>query len=400
MALSSNKNKSAQQHCDIFCNVIDNYGDIGVCWRLARQLANEHGLEVRMWVDDLRSFAKIFPGVDITLEKQKCREVEVRLWSKDFPVVQPAELVIEAFACQLPLGYLEAMAEQLPQPVWINLEHLSAEDWVHGCHTLPSPHPGLPLTKYYFFPGFTQLTGGLLLEHNLLAQRDSFQSDTEQQHAFWQSIGMEMPSENTLKISLFSYENAAMTDLFDAWAKSLEPVLCLVPEGRILQQVGEYFGEGLPRVGNEYMRANLRVRVLPFASQEVYDQLLWACNVNFVRGEDSCVRAQWAARPFVWQIYPQHDGVHHEKLLAFLGLYTGQMSRSTQFAVSSLWTAWNKEVDAGDKWAAFLLARKELECHAQVWAAELAKNNLALNLLDFSQKIGRIRAFEIEGSSR
>lgn len=400
MALSSNKNKSAQQYCDIFCNVIDNYGDIGVCWRLARQLASEHGLEVRMWVDDLRSFAKIFPGVDVTLEKQKCREVEVRLWGKDFPVVQPAELVIEAFACQLPLSYLEAMAEQLPQPVWINLEHLSAEDWVHGCHTLPSPHPGLPLTKYYFFPGFTQLTGGLLLEHNLLAQRDSFQSDTEQQRAFWQFIGMEMPDENTLKISLFSYENAAMAELFDAWAKSLEPVLCLVPEGRILQQIGEYFGEGLPRVGNEYKRANLRVRVLPFASQEMYDHLLWACDVNFVRGEDSCVRAQWAARPFVWQIYPQHDGVHHEKLLAFLALYTRQISHSTQFAVSSLWMAWNTEVNAGDRWTAFFLARKELECHAQVWAAELAKNNLALNLLDFCQKIGRIRAFEIEGSSR
>ncbi len=39
--------------CDIFCAVVDNYGDIGVCWRLARQLAHEHGMTVRLWVDDL-----------------------------------------------------------------------------------------------------------------------------------------------------------------------------------------------------------------------------------------------------------------------------------------------------------------------------------------------------------
>jgi uncharacterized repeat protein (TIGR03837 family) len=313
--------------------------------------------------------------------------------------VQPAELVIEAFACQLPLSYIEAMADQLPQPVWINLEYLSAEDWVHGCHTLPSPHPSSPLTKYFFFPGFTQLTGGLLLERNLLSRRDTFQSNVGQQRGFWQSIGIEIPAENTLKISLFCYENAALAGLFDAWAGSAQPVLCLVPEGPIWPKIGEYFGTSIPCAGIEYSRGNLRVRVLPFTSQDNYDHLLWACDVNFVRGEDSCVRAQWAGKPFIWQIYPQHDGVHHEKLLAFLGLYTGQMSHSAQFAVTGLWTAWNTEVDAGARWTAFSLARKELECHAQVWAAELAKNNLALNLLDFFQKIGRIRAFEIEGSS-
>ena len=44
---------------DIFCTVVDNYGDIGVCWRLARQLAAEHGFAVRLWVDDLASFARL-----------------------------------------------------------------------------------------------------------------------------------------------------------------------------------------------------------------------------------------------------------------------------------------------------------------------------------------------------
>ena len=43
---------------DIFCTVIDNYGDIGICWRLARQLRVDDGQRVRLWVDDLTSFVE------------------------------------------------------------------------------------------------------------------------------------------------------------------------------------------------------------------------------------------------------------------------------------------------------------------------------------------------------
>jgi len=391
--------------CDIFCNVIDNYGDIGVCWRLARQLANEHGLAVRLWVDDLNSLAKLCHEANAELDVQHCRGVEVRRWFKPFPETQPAELVIEAFACKLPQGYIEAMAAR-QQSVWINLEYLSAEDWVTGCHKLPSPHPSLPLTKYFFFPGFTPQTGGLLLEGDLLARRDAFQRDAMLQQAFWQSIGMKAPGAETLKVSLFGYENAALAELFDAWASGERPVLCLVPEGRILPQVKQYFenaGRDSSRpaccVGMNpgLQRGSLQVRMLPFVEQERYDEILWVCDVNFVRGEDSCVRAQWAAKPFVWQIYPQHDAVHWQKLQAFLCLYSAPLSVSAAQAVQGLWQAWNNGDGAGNAWPAFAAARDELERHAQGWARQLAKNNLALNLLDFYQKIGRMRAFEIEG---
>jgi len=382
--------------CDIFCNVIDNYGDIGVCWRLARQLVHKHGLAVKLWVDDLNSLGKLCHEVDTTLKSQHCRGVEVRRWVQPFSDVQPAELVIEAFACKLPQGYIEAMAAQ-QQSVWINLEYLSAEDWVAGCHKLPSPHPSLPLVKYFFFPGFTKQTGGLLLENDLFARRDAFQSDTAQQQAFWQSIGMEMPGVETLKISLFGYENAALAGLFDAWAASEQPVLCLVPEGRILPQTGQYFGDVAPRAGRSYARGNLQVCVLPFVEQEHYDELLWACDVNYVRGEDSCVRAQWAARPFIWQIYPQHDAVHWSKLQAFLNLHNVSLSTAAGQAMQCLWQAWNRGGGAGQGWPDFAAARGELNEHAQQWARQLAANNLALNLLDFSQKIGRMRALKIEG---
>ena len=377
--------------CDIFCSVVDNYGDIGVSWRLARQLANEFGISVRLWVDDLQSFARLCPDADAGLDMQRCRGVEVRLWGGSFPSVQPAELVIEAFACTLPQSYLAAMAAQVQQPVWINLEYLSAEDWVEGCHRLPSPLP--PLTRYFFFPGFTAKTGGLLLERDLLARRDAFFSGPQQQ-AFWQSIGMAVPDAGTLKISLFAYENPALESLFDAWANGAQPVLCLVPEGRIVPQVRCYFGDG---AGNRYARGSLQVCVLPFVAQENYDELLWACDVNFVRGEDSCVRAQWAGKPFIWQIYPQHDEVHWHKLQAFLDRYTENLAPDAADALQRLWRAWNGEGLQNDAWPAFFAERARMNLHALSWAAELSGNNLALNLLDFFREIGRMHAFKIDG---
>jgi uncharacterized repeat protein (TIGR03837 family) len=428
------KSGAQQTSCDIFCNVIDNYGDIGVSWRLARQLANEFGLDVRLFVDDLASFARLCPEADAALDMQRCRGVEVRLWTADAfpPLSQPplpdgergvADLVIEAFACKLPESYLAAMAASENKSVWINLEYLSAEDWVEGCHKLPSPRP--PLTRYFFFPGFTRKTGGLLLEHDLLARRDAFLKDPVQQQVFWQSIGMAVPAPDTLKISLFAYENAALTGLFDVWAGSERAVLCLVPEGRILPQVVQYFGDcvGMNPDLQRYCRGNLQVRVLPFVEQERYDELLWACDMNFVRGEDSCVRAQWAGKPFVWQIYPQHDEVHWQKLQAFLNLYDAKLTPQAAMAMQGLWRIWNGgdgqvaeaastgsgqaastqpsalsvAEGSGQAWGEFAAARPELDVRAKVWTRELSQNNLALNLLAFFQEIGTMRAFKIDG---
>ena len=103
--------------------------------------------------------------------------VEVRHWAVSLPEVEPARVVIEAFACELPERHLQAMAQQQPRPAWINLEYLSAEDWVVGCHAMASPHPRLPLVKHFFFPGFDEATGGLLREPGLLARRDAFRGE-------------------------------------------------------------------------------------------------------------------------------------------------------------------------------------------------------------------------------
>lgn len=371
------------ESCDIFCNVVDNYGDIGVCWRLARQLANEQGLQVRMWVDDLKSFARLCPEVDTAQQMQHCRGVEIRHWGETLPLVQPAALVIGAFACKLPEPYVQAMAACEPKPVWVNLEYLSAEDWVETHHGLPSPHPQLPLTKYFFFPGFTRKTGGLLLEQDLLARRDAFLADAVAQRGYWQALGVPERQVGELRVSLFGYENGVMEDLLQTWSDGATPLTCLLPEGRSLPQVARWFGAETGQAGDVWQRGNLRVQVLPFVEQERYDELLWACDINFVRGEDSCVRAQWAGKPFIWQIYPQHDGVHMEKLEALLRLYAHGLPPEAAQAMRGLWQAWNGDGRIVPAWQAFVQQRAVLDARAQGWAQELSGNSLALNLLDF-----------------
>ena len=178
---------------DIFCTVVDNYGDIGVCWRLARQLAAEHRLQLRLWVDDLASLARICPEIVPGRDAQRSHGVEVRWWRTPFPAVEPADVVIEAFACNPPATYVAAMVAKQPKPAWINLEYLSAEDWVRGCHALPSPHPSLPLVKHFFFPGFVAGTGGLLAEQGLAEARERFQRSGAEQARFWQNIGLPPP---------------------------------------------------------------------------------------------------------------------------------------------------------------------------------------------------------------
>ena len=286
-------------HWDIFCHVVDNFGDIGIAWRLARGLVAEHGLSVRLWVDDMQAFQRIWPTVDPEAAEQSCEGVTVRAWLTPFPATEPAQVVVEAFGCPLPESYLAAMSAQSPPPVWINLEYLSAEPWVADHHGLPSPHPSLPLTKYFFFPGYTPATGGLLAEANLDARRAAF--TRSQIPAFWRRFEMNPPEDDELRVSLFAYENPALPALLDAWAADERPVTCLVPEGRVIPQLAAWLSVAGLRAGDAHRRGALQLHILPFLDQDQYDHLLWACGLNFVRGEDSCVRAQWAARPLVWQ---------------------------------------------------------------------------------------------------
>ena len=370
------------QQWDIFCQVIDNFGDAGVAWRLARQLAVEHALHVRLWVNDLGVLHSLVPACRKDHATQYCQGVEIRAWEENFPEVIPAQVVIEAFGCRLPPHYLMAMSQLEPAPVWINLEYLSAEPWVVTHHGLSSPHPTLPLTKYFFFPGYQRGTGGVLRERDLLQRRAHFQhSETS---AFWQRLGPTLPRPAALHVSLFAYENAALHALLDSWLRHSQPIVCLVPKSKIVPQLAAWLGEPDLQTGHVYRRGPIEFHLLPFLEQDSYDQLLWACDLNFVRGEDSCVRAQWAAKPWVWQAYPQQEDAHWMKLEALSGLFTQSLPATAAQAISHLWAAWNGRGDMNDAWTAFLKNKPILDAHAQRWPEILAEpGDLATNLLAF-----------------
>jgi uncharacterized repeat protein (TIGR03837 family) len=279
---------------DIFCKVIDNHGDVGVCWRLSAELA-QRGHEVRLRIDDPSALRWMAPG--------GADGVAVLAWDDTAP---PGDAIVEAFGCELPASFqaaIKARAEATGrQPAWINFEYLTAERFAEQSHGLPSPvfaGPAAGLTKRFFYPGFTPGTGGLIREPGLLRRQAVFD-----RRAWLRTQGIETGHEQL--VSLFCYEPAALGDLLRQLAGMRAHLL--VTAGRATQAV------------RALVPAHDRPTIswLPLLSQAEYDHLLWSCDLNFVRGEDSLVRALWAGKPFVWQIYPQDDGVHRAKLEAFL----------------------------------------------------------------------------------
>ena len=371
----------------IFCKVVDNFGDIGICWRLARQLQREHGVAVTLWVDDLASFRRICPEIDVAAAIQQQAGVTVRHWRDQdgqFAPAEIADIVIEFFACDIPPGYIAAMAQRQPQPAWLNLEGLSAEEWVEGCHKLTSPRHGM--IKHFFFPGFTDKTGGLLREAGLEERRRQFQADPAAIRAFLAPFGVTAREMAATKVSLFCYPHAPVAELLASWQGGGEPILCLVPEGVAFDAVSGFIGADAV-AGASCTQGALTVRVLPFVPQDDYDRLLWACDFNFVRGEDSFVRAQWAGKPFIWHIYPQDENLHHVKLRAFLQRY----ALDADGVIDSLADAsqyWNgaRTAEAGwsGLWPAVRTDMPRMAAKAGAWQAQmLANGDLAGNLLSF-----------------
>jgi len=273
---------------DLFCRVIDNHGDLGVCWRLACDLA-ARGQAVRLCVDDASALAWMAP--------QGAAGVQVCPWTAHGPL-DVGDVVIEAFGCDPPPAFVRAMAARRPAPVWINLEYLSAEAYVERSHGLPSPQPS-GLTKWFFYPGFGTRTGGLLREPALMQALSAHDGPA------WLAARGWAPRSGERVVSLFCYDQPRL----DEWLALLAhaPTLVLATPGHAVRQLRAL-----------HRPEGLRVVELPWLTQPDYDRLLWSCDLNAVRGEDSVVRAQWAGPPMLWQIYPQHDGAHAAKLEAWL----------------------------------------------------------------------------------
>lgn len=376
MFLNAPRPNSPRTTWDVFCRVVDNHGDAGVCWRLAADLATR-GIAVRLWIDDARALDWMAP--------QGRDGIEVQAWPTTddaFAVAEgePAAVVVEAFGCGLPEPCLRRMARahaSSEAPVWINLEYLSAERYVERNHGLPSLQgSGIAqgLTSWFFYPGFTAGTGGLLREADLPQRQARFN------RLAWLAAHRIMPQPGERLVSLFCYANPHLPELLQAL--SAHPTLLLTTPGHATDQVAH----ALAQNGGQ---PNLRVQTLPWLTQIDYDHLLWSCELNLVRGEDSLVRAIWSGRPFLWQVYPQHDGAHAAKLAAFLARASQLAAPAVAEAIRRAAWRWNGLSRAADQPAWSLLNSPSSMPAWQhlciAWRSDLmAQADLATQLMAFA----------------
>ncbi len=361
---------------DIFCQVIDNYGDIGVGWRLATNLA-ARGQRVRLWLDNSSVLRWLAPG--------GAAGVEVMPWTQPIETsgLTPGDVLVEAFGCQIAPEFIAAYALKIAsssQPChWINLEYLSAEGFVERSHGLPSPvrsGPGVGLTKHFFYPGFTPATGGLLRESDLQARQAQF--DRSAWLAHW---GIDFQGERLL--SLFCYEPAALGSLLEQLAVGAEPTRLLVTSGRAAAAVTACIRSKDQTNPLWNQGKKLSLFYLPKLTQLDFDHLLWACDLNFVRGEDSLVRALWAGKPFIWQIYPQHDQAHQPKLEAFLKVLDAPASLQIFHRV---WNGMSGSTGANEVALPALTPNSWHQAVHQMRSRQLQQDDLVSRLLSFVSK--------------
>ncbi|HEX4843424.1 MAG TPA: elongation factor P maturation arginine rhamnosyltransferase EarP [Limnobacter sp.] len=322
----------------IICKVIDNFGDAGVCLRLARAITKQ-GHSVTLLHNDTAAFSKLLerhPPGHLTL----LHALDETYSPEHLPV---PELIVEPFGTsseQLEHRYEVPLKVRFPDCPWVLLDYLSAEAWVADFHKGQSVDPRSGHRVTYFYPGFGDRTGGVI-------------------HCDAPTVGCDvMPwIKNPLKLFVFCYANAPVTALMAASKASGDEVGFAGACGRRFE---------LPHHWLE----------LPFCPQIEFDDRLAAHDVLFVRGEDSFVRAQLAGKPFVWQIYPTDDGAHGLKLRAFFDRYSADWGTSERETLWRLWQLWNGLIEQDDFVSAWLELRPHLPTlhrHAMRWRETLLK---------------------------
>jgi uncharacterized repeat protein (TIGR03837 family) len=298
----------------------------------------------------------------------------------------PPDAFIDAFGDSVPAAFLDRFERAKPPPLWIVVEYLSAESWIDDRHGLPSPPAKRALKRWFFFPGFTPASGGLLRERDALAAGIRAPGNAQARRQAWLDIGATPPADDALVVSLFCYPNRALPSLLRAWRREAQPIACIVPEGVAVDALDVAFDGWRPHAGNARQAGTLTVAVAPFVDQAAFDRRLRASDVAFVRGEDSFVRAQWAAVPFVWHAYPQPGRAQVAKLDAFVSRYVGRAEAEDADAVRGLWRAFNDdEADAVlPAWGRYRARLPSLREHAAGWARTLAsQDDLATRLVRF-----------------
>ncbi|MEI6181953.1 MAG: elongation factor P maturation arginine rhamnosyltransferase EarP [Polynucleobacter sp.] len=351
---------------DIFCQIVDNYGDAGICWRLARSLSSLHGQEVRIFCNDLPTLNLLASGSNEALS----HKIDLQPWEASYNnarhPVQTPDVVIEAFACDLPERYLAGLFVAPVKPIIINLEYLSAEPWISEFHAKASPQSH-GISKYFFFPGFQDDVGGLLLDPIPPEGAQVTHLVPKSLQSIWLKL-----RPGAKRISIFCYPGAPLRKWLEDLGNLGESIDILLTHGH-----AELLN--LPGEKAIHLPANIQLLSMPFVSQDEYDWVLSQCDFNIVRGEDSFIRAQLAGQPFIWHIYPQEDSVHEVKLAAFLDLYLENASQELRLAAiaAMTWAMPSQWLQSLDAW----------HSHSIAWRAHILKKQddggLAARLMRF-----------------
>lgn len=354
---------------DIFCRVIDNFGDAGVLWRLAREMRRE-GFAVRLIIDDTATLALLAGKARETAVEaiSDDKDLKVIHWEKawsDGPCpLAVADMVVEGFACRLPPDYEGRIIAH--QTVWVNIDYFTAEDWIEGCHMLKSILPSTGAEKINYFPGVSRASGGLTIEKGYEAAREAFIS--------------RVPATDALKIFYFSYPTAPVSALATLLANSKQNIelTCSACEA----------ARTLARNVESASTNNVTIKQLGFVPQNGFDELIWASDIAFIRGEDSAARAMLAGVPFIWQIYPQDDGAHWVKLAALTDKMRSHFDHQPVF---DAWEQFQRDFNAGQinetAWQSMTKELSALKAGFTRWGEHVRGNaNIAERLSQMIQK--------------
>ena len=340
---------------DIFCEVIDNYGDVGVAYRLVREFKRIYPHK------RLRFF--INKTEEINLIK-KSNDIEIIAYKDIFKVENSADLIIETFACEIPKEYMDKALRS--SKLIINLEYFSAEDWVDDFH-LQESFLGGSLKKYFFIPGLSKKSGGILLDNEFLERKKQVEENRE-----YYLEKFKIKEKYDLIGSVFSYEKN-FDSLINELKKLDKKVLLLILSEKTQKNFIKYFDNS-----NNYDK--IKAVKLPFFTYDKYEELLSLCDFNLVRGEDSFVRALLLGKPFLWHIYPQEENIHIQKLNSFLEKYCPNNKKLKETFI-------DYNVNR-DNFSYFFKNFKEIEEHNRKYANYLIENcNLMEKLINFIKKI-------------
>ena len=393
---------------DVLCKVVDNYGDIGVVYRLARALSELDPAPVlRIVVDDLRAFSLLEPLVRPDVAVQTVRGWTIVDWRG--PTVADAgsyeavygqagpRVVLECFACGRP-DWFEAMLfdddDDGSQKTIVNIEYLSAEPYADEFHRLPSLTRSGSVRKHMFMPGFTPGTGGLILDSAFVAAKARCSEPAGlavERGLLLAGAGLEMLPSDGLSadgtvgmfwVLVFSYERDYARIVADLAAfNAKRPVLVLVASGKS----EPCFMRAWEDAGRPF-----RVLRLPFLPQETWDRVLLASDFLFVRGEDSMARAALSGRPFLWHAYPQAEAHQLVKVRALLERMRAHFDPQDFRYVEETFLAFNDRLADGAAVAGTERVTRLLEADARMlhgfssFADALAANgNLADALMTF-----------------